>query len=162
MSSERVGTIGVESMDAELLSQATALEKLSQRLLMAEQAAFTEETAKFSLTVPQFVTLAAIETFDEGRERMGKIADMARQCSATMTGIIDRLENMNLVRRVNNPHDRRSVLVELTDEGRVRLEEVRQVRRARLGRLLAAIDPSTRADVYQALVGYTDALEGSE
>ena len=90
---------------------------------------------------------------------MGRIATMAHQCSATMTGIIDRLENMSLVRRVNNPNDRRSVLVELTDDGRGRLEEVREVRRRRLAGLLGRLDGDTRNRVCEAITRYTEALE---
>ena len=38
--------------------------------------------------------------------------------SATMTSTIDRLERQGLVRRLPNPEDRRSVLVEVTEAGR--------------------------------------------
>ncbi len=146
----------------ELSDVARELEGLVQRLLIAEQSEFSEETASFGLTVPQFVTLSAIENFDEGRERMGRIAAMAHQCSATMTGIIDRLENMALVQRVNNPNDRRSVLVELTDAGRQRLEEVRSVRRRRLESVLTRLNAETRAQMCGALAQFTEAIEQAE
>jgi DNA-binding MarR family transcriptional regulator len=38
--------------------------------------------------------------------------------SATMTSTLDRLERHGLVRRLPNPEDRRSVLIEVTDAGR--------------------------------------------
>jgi DNA-binding MarR family transcriptional regulator len=38
--------------------------------------------------------------------------------SGTMTSRLDRLEARDLIRRIPNPDDRRSVLVELTDPGR--------------------------------------------
>ncbi len=138
------------------------LEGLVQRLLMAEQSVFTEETASFGLTVPQYVTLSAIEAFDEGRERMGRIAAMAHQCSATMTGIVDRLESMSLVQRVNNPNDRRSVLVELTEDGRRRLDEVRAMRRRRLEAVLSRLDADSRSEMCAALLHFTEALEQSK
>lgn len=37
--------------------------------------------------------------------------------SATMTGILDRLEKMGLVERRPHPDDRRAILVCLTDQG---------------------------------------------
>lgn len=158
MAVERTGgMLGCGSGD--LPEVARELEGLVQRLLMAEQSEFSEETSSFGLTVPQFVTLAAIETFEDGRERMGRIAAMAHQCSATMTGIIDRLENMALVQRVNNPNDRRSVLVELTEDGRRRLEEVRAVRRRRLEGVLSRLDADTRSKICAALTHFTEALE---
>lgn len=162
MALERAGAVVGGSENPELSEQARELEQVVQRLLVAEQSEFAGETASFGLTVPQYVTLSAIETFDGGRERMGKIADMAHQCSATMTGIIDRLENMALVQRVNNPNDRRSVLVELTDEGRRRLEEVREVRRRRLATVLSHMEPEFRHCVCDVLQHYTTALEQSE
>lgn len=159
MALERAEAVLSGSEGSELAEQARELEQVVQRLLIAEQSEFAEETASFGLTVPQYVTLSAIETFDGGRERMGRIADMAHQCSATMTGIIDRLENMSLVQRVNNPNDRRSVLVELTEDGRQRLEEVREVRRRRLTNVLSQIDPKARGRVCDVLRHYATALE---
>jgi DNA-binding MarR family transcriptional regulator len=152
MALERADAVLGSRDSSELTEQARELEQVVQRLLIAEQSEFAEETASFGLTVPQYVTLSAIETFDGGRERMGKIADMARQCSATMTGIIDRLENMALVQRVNNPNDRRSVLVELT----------REIRRRRLTSVLAQIEPDVRHCVCDVLRHYVTALEQAE
>ena len=69
---------------------------------------------------------------------------------------------MALVQRVNNPNDRRSVLVELTDEGRRRLEEVREIRRRRLTSVLAQIEPDVRHCVCDVLRHYVTALEQAE
>jgi len=44
--------------------------------------------------------------------------------SATITGVLDRLEGLGLVRRTPNPDDRRSVLVELTEKGKETSEAV--------------------------------------
>lgn len=46
-----------------------------------------------------------------------EISERTLTSSATMTATIDALERRGWVRRVSNPDDRRSVLVELTDEG---------------------------------------------
>ena len=143
----------------DILGRAEELESLVQRLLVAEQSTFQGEVSRFSLTVPQYVTLAAIATFDGGKERMGLIAKMSRQCSATMTGIVDRLEAMGLVKRDNNPHDRRSVLVELTEAGWAKIEEVKGARRQRLAAVLASIEPEMRVRIYEVLLQYADALE---
>lgn len=45
------------------------------------------------------------------------LAEMAGVTRATMTGLIDTLEKDGLVRREPDPHDRRAMLVHLTDEG---------------------------------------------
>ena len=45
------------------------------------------------------------------------LAEMAGVTRATMTGLIDTLEKDGLVRREPDPHDRRAMLVHLTEEG---------------------------------------------
>ena len=47
-----------------------------------------------------------------------EIGERALRSSATLTGILDVLERNGWVRRVPNPQDRRSVFVEITDEGK--------------------------------------------
>jgi len=47
--------------------------------------------------------------------------------SATLTGILDRLEAAGLVERRNNPDDRRTIFIRLTDEGRVKSEIVNEL-----------------------------------
>jgi len=48
---------------------------------------------------------------------MGNLAIDLGVCSATMTGIADVLERMNLIKRIPNPYNRRSILLEITHEG---------------------------------------------
>lgn len=161
MSLPEVGVSGAEprvEYSDELLSQAGTLEQLVRQLLVGEQSVFTREVARYGLTVPQFVTLAAIEEFPDGKERMGKIAEAAHQCSATMTGIIDRLALIGLVERQYNREDRRSVLVELTEAGRTKIQEVKAARTQRLARLLSSVEPAMRERMFEMLSGYVEAL----
>lgn len=44
--------------------------------------------------------------------------------SSTVTGILDRLESAGLINRKDNPDDRRSILIYLTEEGKVTGGEV--------------------------------------
>jgi len=46
---------------------------------------------------------------------------------STMTSLLDRLEARSWVRRVPSPRDRRALLVELTQEGRVHATRIREV-----------------------------------
>ena len=71
-----------------------------------------------SFGVPQsvFNSLAVIEGADRPLTP-GEISDRTLTSSATMTATIDALEMRGWVRRVRNPDDRRSVHVEITDEG---------------------------------------------
>ena len=54
----------------------------------------------------------------EPRLSAGTLAKWSELSSGAMTNRLDRLEEAGLVRRVPDPHDRRGILVELTDQGR--------------------------------------------
>lgn len=116
---------------------------LVPRLVGAFQRNFSRELARFGLTFPQFIALNALERF-EGPCRMGPLAEAALRSAASMTGIVDRLLERGLVRRERHPGDRRSVLVQLTERGRVLLEEVREARRQAVHRLLEALPSAER------------------
>jgi DNA-binding MarR family transcriptional regulator len=51
------------------------------------------------------------------RSTPGKLSEHLGISSGAMTNRLDRLEEVGLVRRLPDPHDRRSVVVELTDAG---------------------------------------------
>src|SRR5436305_5685102 len=57
------------------------------------------------------------------RRQAGWLARRADLTSGAMTSRLDALEAEGLVRRVRDPDDRRSVLVELTDKGRQKHEQ---------------------------------------
>ncbi|MBX4889292.1 MarR family winged helix-turn-helix transcriptional regulator [Rhizobium bangladeshense] len=53
----------------------------------------------------------------------GELLEMTMVSSGTMTNRIDQLEKAGLVERIVNPHDRRSVLIALTEKGLATVEE---------------------------------------
>src|ERR1700730_2756316 len=55
---------------------------------------------------------------DRGSLRAGQLGERLGLTSASVTALIDRLERIGYAHRAPHPHDRRSVLVELTPEGR--------------------------------------------
>lgn len=67
------------------------------------------------LTIPQVVLLRAI--YRNKSLSLSDLAKLASLSNATVTGIIDRLETRNLVRRVRSETDRRQVFVEITPSG---------------------------------------------
>jgi DNA-binding MarR family transcriptional regulator len=54
----------------------------------------------------------------DGPVTAGRIAELSGLSTGAVTGVIDRLEGAGYVRRVRDPHDRRKVLVEVSDSGR--------------------------------------------
>lgn len=72
-----------------------------------------------SLGIKQAVLTALAVLDGAGRALTpSEIADRVLVASATMTATLDSLEQRGWVRRVPNPQDRRSVLVEITADGR--------------------------------------------
>jgi DNA-binding MarR family transcriptional regulator len=71
------------------------------------------------LTIGDWKVLCALRWRGEPHRRTaGELARIAELTSGTMTARLDQLERRGLVRRVRDAGDRRSVLVELTEEGR--------------------------------------------
>ncbi len=75
-----------------------------------------ETIGEADLTPPQYFILTLLWERD-GRP-LKELAAAAHCAPATMTGIVDTLEAKELVTREPNPADRRSLLVELTEQGR--------------------------------------------
>ena len=108
-----------------------------------ERRLFSQQLAKHDLTIPQFFTLLAIQHCGEGCT-MGLLAERTHQCSATITGIIDRLLRMGLVERERAETDRRLVLVQITEGGKHVLQESLRTRFDALRKFLLQLDESNR------------------
>lgn len=67
------------------------------------------------LTIPQVLILREIQ--QHKRLSLGVLAKAASLSNATVTGIVDRLEARNLVRRIRNETDRRQIFIEITAAG---------------------------------------------
>ncbi len=102
---------------------------------------FARDLAAHGLTFPQFMALCSLEHAEGRASRMGDLAAVTHQSAASMTGIVDRLLERGLVERRQDPQDRRSVLVALTDEGARLLERVRADRIRVMERLLRCLSP---------------------
>jgi DNA-binding MarR family transcriptional regulator len=76
-----------------------------------------ETIREADLTPPQYFVLTLL--WEEDGRPLKDLAAAAHSSRATMTGIVDTLEGKGLVTREPNPADRRSLLVKLTQEGRL-------------------------------------------
>lgn len=69
----------------------------------------------YKISTPQLICLH--EVFQHGPISIGALTKIVFLNNSTVTGIIDRLEKRELVRRVRISKDRRQVHVEITDQG---------------------------------------------
>ena len=132
-------------------------------LVRAGQAATAEIAramlASYGVPQPVMTCLAVIEGAD-AQLTPSEISERMLHSSATVTNTLDALERLGWVRRIPNPEDRRSVLVEITDEGQavadrflpgirvleqVLLAELTSTERSTLLRLLAKVLKGTAA-----------------
>lgn len=118
--------------DQELSELATALRALSFTMWRgAEQ----QPSAAHSLPKQQFMVLSALS---RGSRKMTDIANCSHTSQASLTGIVDRLEEHGYVRRKRSECDRRVVEVEATEEG---LAIMKAANESFVKRLRYAVEP---------------------
>lgn len=79
------------------------------------------------LSVPQMLCLKAIDDLsDEDEVSVAMIASAVQLTPATVSRILDRLENLELVTRERRSKDRRKVCLSLSETGRRQLDELPQ------------------------------------
>jgi len=85
--------------------------------------------------------LSALEC---GPRRMSDLAEHAQTSQASLTGIVDRLEERGLMQRTRSEADRRVVEASLTDAGRAELFRSRAAFIGRLEGVLSPLDAEER------------------
>lgn len=102
----------------------------------------------------QYWVLSALEC---GSRRMSALAECAETSQASLTGIVDRLEDRGLVQRSRSAEDRRVVDVSLSEAGREELFASRTAFIARLENVLSPLDASERSVFLELLRKLTEA-----
>ncbi|MQV96052.1 MarR family transcriptional regulator [Sinorhizobium medicae] len=74
----------------------------------------------------------------------GDLLSATMVTSGTMTNRIDQLEKVGLVERLDNPEDRRGVIIALTPEGLKRVDAAVTAHVANQQRLVAGLEPDER------------------
>jgi len=90
---------------------------------------------KYKISIPQLICLN--EVFQHGPISIGALTKIVFLNNSTVTGIVDRLEKRELVKRVRVSKDRRQVHVEVTDQGIAFINEApKPIQDQFMGRLL--------------------------
>ncbi len=89
----------------------------------------------------QFWVLGALA---HSPRRMSDLAECAQTSQASLTGIVDRLEEHGLVERVRSDEDRRVVEVALTADGREQMARSHAAMLERLDQVLTPLSASER------------------
>lgn len=91
-----------------------------------------------------------------------RLVDVGRRLNlpgSTLSELVDRLVAEGLLERTPNPHDRRSVLLEVTSAGGASLAEVRRLAAAAFGRVLRRLDDETVEGLVCGLRGLRAAVD---
>jgi 3-hydroxy-9,10-secoandrosta-1,3,5(10)-triene-9,17-dione monooxygenase reductase component len=110
---------------------------------------FHKKLKSWKLTIPEYRVLACL-TGAEGMG-VGDLAAMAIMEQSRMTKILDRMQRQGLVERRSDAHDKRRVLIHLTDPGRKRAQPVLRAAKAHEADMLAPLTPEERSMILHAL-----------
>jgi len=95
----------------------------------------------------------------KGRASPGEVAESFGVPKANVTSVIDRLVGKGLVSRQENPGDRRSYILSLTEEGRSQVERLREIGAARIKRVLERMPDEALASLRTGLESLITALK---
>ncbi|MGN6693088.1 MAG: MarR family winged helix-turn-helix transcriptional regulator [Aquihabitans sp.] len=105
----------VQGWDERAAMQAATSIMRAQQIVLSR---VDEALRPWSLTFARYEVLVLLHFSREGVLPLGKMGDRLMLHQASITNLVDRLEQQGLVRRVPHPTDRRTTLAELTDDGR--------------------------------------------
>jgi DNA-binding MarR family transcriptional regulator len=102
-------------------SQATPSMAAVTSIMRAEQiimARLNELVEPLELTFPRYEALMILFYSRKGELPLGKLSDRLQVHRASVTNVIDRLEQSGYVRRIGHGRDRRAILAQITPQGK--------------------------------------------
>ncbi|RMG31708.1 MAG: MarR family transcriptional regulator [Bacteroidetes bacterium] len=103
------------------VAEASSLERQLLQMRDAFRHHQNEIRKKYKISANEMEIILFIN--EEGPQRMKSIGEKFKIKFSTLTSLVDKIERLNLVKRVNSKEDRRSILVTLTKKGKRMLEE---------------------------------------
>ena len=89
----------------------------------------------------------------------GKLAEMLGVTPANVTGIVDRLIEQGLVRRVEGAQDRRMAYLSATEAGKTLIESLEQLAAEHVASILSDLDESELEHLYQGMAAFVTAAK---
>ncbi len=128
-----------------------------RRMVRATELYSRRVTGEFGLTVPQLVSLRAIE--QAGAITLRDLAAEVYLTPSTLVGIVDRLEAKGLIRRKRDAEDRRKVFLHATAAGRALLRDTPSPLQDRLAAALRDLPELERSTLALSLERLVDLME---
>jgi len=147
--------MSTDKIDQDLIADVLALKQITMQVSLASRRRLAIEIEGFGLTVPQFIALRALWNTPEGLT-MSELAEASHQLSATMTGIIDRLVERDLVIRQRVPDDRRALRISLTETGKRLIEQIEEQQTKRMTRVFRSLSAFERKEMLRLMNIYLE------
>ncbi len=104
----------------------------------------------FDITLPRFDLMAQLERVPEGM-KMGELSRRMMVTGGNVTGITDQLVEEGLVKRMDNPEDRRAYIINLTPKGRKVFGEMAAAHETWIVELFGGLGANQRDHLYELL-----------
>jgi DNA-binding MarR family transcriptional regulator len=105
---------------------------------------------QFDITLPRFDLMAQLERVPNGM-KMGELSKRMMVTGGNVTGITDQLVNEGLVKRSDNPKDRRAYIVKLTAKGRKEFQKMAAAHEMWIVEIFGGINEAQRSQLYALL-----------
>lgn len=128
-----------------------------RRIIRAVDLYSRQLALRHSLTGPQLVCVRHL--LRHGAMAPGTLARRVSLSPATITGIIDRLENRGLVTRERSRDDKRKVEIALTDAGRLLGEQMPPPLQETFSRRLSELEPHEQEEIDRVLARIVTLME---
>jgi DNA-binding MarR family transcriptional regulator len=146
----------IEGLDYEVEGIVDRIGGINRRIKRGMEATL----ADFGLSHPDWQVLSTLR--NSGSRTPGVLARYLELSTGAMTSRLDSLEREGLIRRVPAPDDRRSVVVELTQEGRAKWDTAASIqarKEAFFASALSATEQKRLNDLLRKLMLALEALE---
>ena len=134
-----------------------AIAQLMPRIIQGVQLDFLVSRP---ITQTQFFVLVAVHS--SGRSMMSVLAKNMHVSMPTISGIVDRLVKAGYAQRLDDPKDRRQVVIKLTSKGESLIKQFQSVIRERWQEVLKSLQAKDVESFYRVVVKIKTALQGDE
>ena len=104
---------------------------------------------EYEITIPQVMCL--YELFENSNVTLATLANNIHLTSSTLVGIVDRLEEKELVTRTRSNEDRRAVYIEITEKGKKFVSSTPHLLHNRLQQSIASLGNGEQLAIAQSL-----------
>ncbi|MGZ4480922.1 MAG: MarR family winged helix-turn-helix transcriptional regulator [Gaiellales bacterium] len=130
---------------------------LIMRLAKQAKRSLRAKVEQIGLTVPQAIALRLLAEAG-GRETLGELGRNCDMLPSTLTGVVDRLEQHELVQRERDATDRRLVWIQLTERGAALQQQLPRWEEE-IGRTLSAL---TGAELEMLRTAFARAVDDAD